>query len=886
MKKKTEKILTFIETYCKKKLVFAYLFLHFKTFGKAHAHCAHWQSPQVSACKRVQFLRSLYTTLREFVLLMFLLILSLSIKASEYYTTTSDLNIRSGAGTNFKSQIILEKGDTVKLLKNVNDYWVKVQYHDEIGYVVMSYLQPIELKSIEIEPSNEEEDPFVPFFIFLAFVIIFAIILKQRGKKNRNKSTATLLSLFFGVLGFQKFYLGETGKGIVSILFFWTLIPLLFGLIDFIKFALMNDVKFNDRYNWGKKLHDNTKSIEIKPKFSQNNYQRNESTYQMPQNKQIQDASDMSIIDISNEKLDLTVVQMSFQKGPQIEPPYWGHTYVYSFDEIRNATQPQKKYYYYLKNKVLTGEIVEIQGNTNYAFILYFDFLKEYQSHRDIKLLEEQFKLIGQICPKTKIYTLRLLQDELRKRNDSYSIDKLKALEERTNQVENGYIVYNPDLNKLGNQYKDKLGLDKQAIKWLNKFNNPSNAFLSIEGCIIATIMQYITLLKELDIRLKKTGTTLVKEVTYFKDKLKSIYANHNSSWDYYAASYLDTKAESEVYLVLFKRVENSVRDSFGHKRKLTGNFIHENKNLAVEFEERIGILFNELIEESKSNIGKPDLETQIALNIQNTARWKIELDKLKTSFKPELICNFIEGIIHLEKTNQKNPNIENIFFEVSNFIATYDKVQSLNYYIKYIYYNLKSNSLDNKELTKTVQKSLFNTQEQLDNFNEIIAELIKTSDIQTALEKITKIYVPKRKKIQLDKSEIEVVKQKHEGTVELLNEYLNSDNEETVLKINTLTDEDAFEIISSAENDSIFISEISIGKVQEELLKKIVSNSFRIHQVEVNKFANENQMFKNQIIDSINESFADYLDGEALIEEDGDNYIMEESYYNVITKK
>jgi hypothetical protein len=590
---------------------------------------------------------------------------------------------------------------------------------------------------------------------------------------------------------------------------------------------------------------------------------------------------DESIIDISNAELDLSVEKEYIKYDEHIEPPYWEHTYVYSFDEIKNANQSQKKYYYYLKGKVLNNEMIDIKGNTNYAFVLYFDFLNEYQSHRDINLLEEQFKLIGQICPKTKSYTFRLLKDELRKRNDSYSIDKLKELEDSSYQFEYNYS----DIYKLGYQYKDKLGLSKQEIIWLNKFYNPSNVFLSIEGCCVSTIMQYVTILKELDKRLRRTETTLVKEVRYFKDKLKTIYANRNSAWGYYDTTYLGDQAESDVYLTMFKRVENSVRESFGHKRKVSGDFPNSDKTLSEEFESRIGSLFNALIQEFKSNLGKPDLETQIALNIQNVARWQIELNELKKSFNPELISNFIEGIIHLEETNQKNPNIENIFFEASKFIATYDKIQSLSYYAKYIYYDLKSKSFDNRKLTKTVQKSLFKTQEQLDDFKAIIAELIKTSDIQTALEKISKIYIPKRKKIHLDKTEIEEVAQKHEGTVELLNEYLNSEKEENATKHNLPSEDIEITFFSNEEKNSIFISEISIGKVQEELIIKIASNSFKIHQFEVDKFANENQMFKNQLIDSINESCTEYLDGEALIEEDGENYVMEQSYYKIITK-
>lgn len=888
LKNRTEKILILIEPYCKRKIVFDSHTLPFKTVGEAHAHCTHWQASQTSAvpkaCQRVQFLPSLSTAMKVSAILI-VLMFSISIHASDYFITTTDLNLRSGAGTNYESLIILEKGDTVKLLESVNDYWVKIQYDSIIGYVAMPYLLPVEITTIEYEASNEEVPPIVSYIFLLAIVITLAIILNQNGTKYRFKNTATLLSFFLGALGLQKFYLGESRKGVVSILFCWTFIPLLIGLIDFIKFATMNDVKFNDRYNWGKKPRQNKTSIATKPLINQNNVQRSVSTHQTLQNKQIKDANDQSIIDISDEKLDLTVEKNYSQKDTQLVPPYWGHTYVYSFDELRNATQAQKEYYNYLKNKVLKGEIADIQGNTNYAFILYFDFLNEYQSHRDIKLLEDQFKLIGQICPKTKSYTFRLLQDELRSRNDSYSLEKLKDLEQPSYQFEYGYTDYNPDLYKLGNKYKDKLGLDRQEINWLNKFYYPSNVFLSIEGCCVATILHYVTIIKELDKRLKKTETTLEKEVTYFKDKLKIIYANRNSVWGYYDATHLGNQAESEVYLTILKRVENSVRDSFGHKRKVSVDFVTPDKDLSMDFEIRIGRLLYKIIEECKSNLEKPDLETQIALNVQNVTRWQIELDNLKKSFKPELINSFKDGIIHLEEANLKNPNIENIFFEASKFIALYDKVLSLSYYAKYIYYDLKSKSLDKKELTKTVQKSLFKTHEQLDDYKAIIAELIKSSDIQTALEKIAQIYIPKRKRIHLDKSEIKEAEEEHEGTVELLNEYLDSEKEDTVTRITLPSEDIEVTIISTEKKNSIFISKIRIGEVQEELIKKIAANSFKIHQFEVDKFSNANQMFKNQLIDSINESCTEFLDGEALIEEDGENYIMEESYYKIITK-
>ena len=50
------------------------------------------------------------------------------------------------------------------------------------------------------------------------------------------------------------------------------------------------------------------------------------------------------------------------------------------------------------------------------------------------------------------------------------------------------------------------------------------------------------------------------------------------------------------------------------------------------------------------------------------------------------------------------------------------------------------------------------------------------------------------------------------------------------------------------------------------------------ILSAEVDKFASANGMFKNQLIDSINEACEEFLDGEALIEEEDENYRIEES--------
>ena len=49
---------------------------------------------------------------------------------------------------------------------------------------------------------------------------------------SKDELVGVLLALFLGGLGAHKFYMGETGLGILYLLFFWTGIPAIIGLIE------------------------------------------------------------------------------------------------------------------------------------------------------------------------------------------------------------------------------------------------------------------------------------------------------------------------------------------------------------------------------------------------------------------------------------------------------------------------------------------------------------------------------------------------------------------------------------------------------------------------------------------------------------------------------
>ncbi len=145
---------------------------------------------------------------------------------------------------------------------------------------------------------------------------------------------------------------------------------------------------------------------------------------------------DNSIIDVTNESYTIPQpvknqniqsynLDSSSQIKPKVSVPYWEHQYVYSFREIYDATKKQKEFYTYFKNRFLHQEFVELEDNTNYAFILLFDLLNEYENHKNVSILENQLRLLGQFYPKTNSYALSLLARKMEARGDFAGAERI-----------------------------------------------------------------------------------------------------------------------------------------------------------------------------------------------------------------------------------------------------------------------------------------------------------------------------------------------------------------------------------------------------------------------------------------------------------------------------
>jgi len=66
--------------------------------------------------------------------------------------------------------------------------------------------------------------------------------------EQKSRGVATLLSLLLGGIGAHKFYVDKPGVGVLYLLFCWTFIPAIFGLIEAIQYGSMSNEVFQQKY--------------------------------------------------------------------------------------------------------------------------------------------------------------------------------------------------------------------------------------------------------------------------------------------------------------------------------------------------------------------------------------------------------------------------------------------------------------------------------------------------------------------------------------------------------------------------------------------------------------------------------------------------------------
>jgi TM2 domain-containing membrane protein YozV len=650
----------------------------------------------------------------------------------------------------------------------------------------------------------------------------------------RNKYVAIGWALLFGYFGIQKFYLGKIGQGLIYVIFCWTFIPLILSFIEAIQLLLMSSENFDLKYN-----QSSLDKVLYKEKIAL------EREKLKIQNLRLQTER----IEVERKLNNYKNTELS--SGQADELAAW------------NSLLEQgliSKEEYEEKRKNLLG-IDAIKGSYESAQYTITDRVK-----KNIIELNDKVNIAENTISNTK-------------NKDDSIID----VTDQHYVISNSNEEYNENKYlRLGDKYKPILNLSNECVLLLNNLSYPDNNFNSIEFCRIEIIKLFTSLIYKFNIKYISEGKTIDLQ---FQEIADLILNNQLKSYD--ISQILLRRSIYEKYSDVLKHCENTVREYYGIIKKINVDSDYSENNFTYQEKTHISIL--ELHPELIKNISLPDENTEIELNLLNPSRWKIKYEELKnySSTNPEY---FYHSIVLLGKINIKNSSVENIFYEASKCIANYNKEISVKLYIHYVYHDLSSKNFDNKQLTKSIYKTLFSSNEEIEVFEEIVNELKLNKDLDKALSAVPEIYEIKRRKIQLDSSKIKEVQKQHTGTVELLNEYLK---EESIIIGNQVDVKETIQlenyslVIDNEEiSNSLSITDnISFNDIQIALLELFKKNNFIVQQIEVEEFIKSKGGFKNQVINSINENCFEVLD-DILIEEDSEYYKIDQEYFNKISSK
>jgi hypothetical protein len=586
----------------------------------------------------------------------------------------------------------------------------------------------------------------------------------------------------------------------------------------------------------------------------------------------------------TNDVIDITgpaerIIRQSYKAAAgKKEVVPWPHRYIYSFNEFSNATREQRAFYYYFKDCFLKAIPVDLKNNTNYTFILLFDLLQEYDSHKDLVRLQSMLVLLGTRYPVTEKYARIELVRRQQERNQFDPSGKGQKIPTQPSPREPDYgIIYPPP---IGTRLKKDLSLSATEESLLNNLYYSGNSFFSNVFCQRSVIDLFVRLHRSLDSHFNGEGSSLEEKMTIIADTIARKHFRYRNGTENYKYSILNSKRELRV--LLMKLSENTLREQYGFKRKLTVQLPYANEEIVSKLETELLVPSNGLLTELSKNCLPPDENTEIYLNAQNTTRWKTRFEALKTSYHEKKdYGSFFREIQQLADRNKDNPSIESIFFEASRFIGTDDKKTCLILYVYYVYYDQQSEKIDNKALTRTLMKQLFTDEVQEKAFEEILYQLKNDKDLQKALAATAGLFEIKRKKIRLNDTRIREAESAFTETVELLKDYLDEETETT-----PPPPEELAAASVSAEsmpmpppiNDRYLLS-LQLNPVQTTLLDIFKKNNFLLGASDLEAYAKDNGAFRNQLIDSINEACYETLD-DVLIEEEEENYVIQEHYF------
>lgn len=162
----------------------------------------------------------------------------------------------------------------------------------------------------------------------------------------------------------------------------------------------------------------------------------------------------------------------------EIPVPYWEHKYIFSVEDLKLANPEQKEFYEYFKRNFLNEKYIDVEGNTNYPFILLFDLIGKYEKHKDSDKLQKQMEILRNYYAETNRYVGIRIIELLENERNHHAVWELKKTGPNSVGFDEVYI-YQKRLKK--NLMDGEMILRLAATTALSDYD-PTNSFLTPFG--------------------------------------------------------------------------------------------------------------------------------------------------------------------------------------------------------------------------------------------------------------------------------------------------------------------------------------------------------------------------------------------------------------------
>lgn len=590
-----------------------------------------------------------------------------------------------------------------------------------------------------------------------------------------------------------------------------------------------------------------------------------------------ENTTDDSVIDVSGEYFKLD--RISDHESPlpgQNDVPYWSRGYIYSTQSLEYASTKIKGFYKKYKEAFLAETYLDLKGNTNYSFTLMFDLLDEYDRQPDLSILTKHMLALIKNYPETAYYA----ESNLIKRAKKSGRRKVLCDVGETS-IEDIQELF-PDSREwtFSDRYAERLNLSAEECNLVDYFESEWDSMYSnFEFMKIKHVQLFRDVTKALREKYRNEGRSLERVVrnTAVSFNIRS----RNGTYDYNQSIYVyDNLPVSERIKMVNSSIFRLCRNKLNERYELNSNidvftYTHNDKSkraitgLLTDIEQTIMPIVEALPEFTE--------EEQIIINSIYTTRWRNVYKEITDSYNNDFQC-YIRDITRLAKLNRQNPGLRHLLFDASKFLTGKDNVAALKMYLHYVDAYRRFFKDAEKPLPKYICKKLFKNDEQQNEFEEIIRQYKENKNRDKAFNAIELIFLPKRKKLDLNNEEISRISEQYSETLQLLNEVMNEEDTPELIppsKRNITKQE-------PDKNGSLQETKLGLDSSYLELLGIFAQNDHSLTKLQVEDFARSKGMMVNSLIDQINEQCYDLLD-DVLIEEDDDSWTVLENYLKKI---